>query len=79
MKKLLKLLLLTTFLLSFYYVGSFVVDTLSKLFDPNLGNWMILIKVILWLLTFSFNVLVTVILYFILVFIISLFVPKKGG
>lgn len=79
MKKLLKLLLLTTFLLSFYYVGSFVVDTLSKLFDPDLGNWMILIKVILWLLTFSFNVLVTVILYFILVFIISLFVPKKGG
>lgn len=77
MKKLLKLLLLTTFLLSFYYVGSFVVDTLSKLFDPDLGNWMILIKVILWLLTFSFNVLVTVILYFILVFIISLFIPSK--
>lgn len=77
MKKVLKLILLITFLPSLYYVGSFIVDTLTKLFDPNLGDWMILIKVILWILTLSLNFFVTIFLYFIVVFIISLFIPSK--
>lgn len=77
MKKVLKLILLITFLPSLYYVGSFIVDTLTKLFDPNLGDWMILIKVILWILTLSLTFFVTIFLYFIVVFIISLFIPSK--
>jgi hypothetical protein len=77
MKKVLKLILLITFLPSLYYVGSFIVDTLTKLFDPSLGDWIILIKVILWILTLSLNFFVTIFLYFIVVFIISLFIPSK--
>jgi uncharacterized membrane protein YhaH (DUF805 family) len=77
MKKVLKLILLITFLPSLYYVGSFIVDTLTKLFDPNLGGWIILIKVILWILTLSLTFFVTIFLYFIVVFIISLFIPSK--
>lgn len=77
MKKVIKLILLITFLPSLYYVGSFIVDTLTKLFDPNLGDWIILIKVILWILTLSLTFFVTIFLYFIVVFIISLFIPSK--
>ena len=77
MKKVLKLILLITFLPSLYYVGSLIVDTLTKLFDPNLGDWMILIKVTLWILTLSLTFFVTIFLYFIVVFIISLFIPSK--
>ncbi len=78
MKTAVKLLLIITFIISFYYVGSFVVDTLMKLFPQSAEDWFPVFRFLLWVFTFTFNVMVTILVYFFTIYIISLLIPTKN-
>jgi len=77
MKKLtLTLLSLTVFITLLYKVGNTVVNLIMTLIPESASDWFPIIKLILWIATFSFDVFVTIVIIYICLFVASLFVSK---
>jgi len=66
-----KILFVGTFIFFFYLVGSAVVNSIMALFPVSASEWFPVIKFLLWILTFSINFFLTLIVYFIFIYIIS--------
>lgn len=66
-----KLLFFVSFILSFIFVGGMVVDTIMTLFPVSASEWFPVIKFVIWMFTFTFNLILTIILYFLFVYIVS--------
>lgn len=75
-KSLLVITFLVVFVALFYNVGSFVVNGIMSLIPMSAQDWFPLIKFILWIFTFSFNFLVTMLIVYFTIFIATLFVKK---
>jgi hypothetical protein len=66
-----KILFFVSFIMSFIFVGGAVVDGLMSLFPVSASEWFPVIRFLLWVFTFTFNLILTIIFYFIVVYIIS--------
>lgn len=66
-----KLLFLVSFIMSFIFVGGMVVDTIMTLFPVSASEWFPVIRFVIWIFTFTFNLILTIILYFLFVYIVS--------
>jgi hypothetical protein len=66
-----KILFITSFILFFYLVGSAVVDSIMSLIPISASEWFPLIRLLVWVFTFSINFFLTLIVYFIFIYIIS--------
>lgn len=66
-----KILFITSFILFFYLVGSAVVDSIMSLIPMSASEWFPLIRLLVWVFTFSINLFLTFIVYFIFIYIIS--------
>ena len=76
MKKLITtLLVITSFVLLLIKVGSTIVNSIAGLLPESAHDWLPIIKILLWFVTFSFDLIVTYFLYIIIVFII-VFISK---
>ena len=71
MKIFTKLLFIGTFIFFFVLVGNAVVNSIISLFPESASEWFPLIRFLLWIFTFSFDLVVTVILYFLFVYLVS--------
>ena len=61
----------------FIKVGSTVVNLLVGLLPASMHDWIPFLKVVAWIFTFSFDVIVTVIICYIILGILSVIVGKK--
>lgn len=66
-----KLLFFVSFIMSFIFVGGIVVDTIMTLFPVSASEWFPVIRFVIWIFTFTFNLILTIILYFLFVYIVS--------
>lgn len=66
-----KILFFVSFIMSFIFVGGMVVDGLMSLFPASASEWFPVIRFLLWVFTFTFNLILTIILYFLFVYIVS--------
>ena len=66
-----KLLFLVSFIMSFIFVGGMVVDAIMTLFPVSASEWFPVIRFVIWIFTFTFNLILTIILYFLFVYIVS--------
>jgi len=74
MKKLFySLLFLTTFILLFIQVGSTVVNLIMTLIPMSAQEWFPLIKLIVWVFTFTFNLMLTIFITYVIAAIVSVF------
>jgi len=74
MKRLLFLLVfIITFILLLYKVGSTVVDFIMPM---SAKEWFPLIEFLIWVFTFSFDLVVTIMIVYITITVASLFVKK---
>ena len=69
-----KLLFLVSFIMTFIFVGDAVVDALMTLFPASASEWFLVIRFFLWVFSFGFNLIVTFILYFIFVYLVSVII-----
>jgi hypothetical protein len=77
MKRLLFLLVfIITFILLLYKVGSTVVDFIMSLMPMSAKEWFPLIEFLIWVFTFSFDLVVTIMIVYITIAVASLFVKK---
>jgi|NOAtaT_7_FD_contig_81_249951_length_4109_multi_3_in_0_out_0_9 hypothetical protein len=74
MKTFVKLLMVISFILSFIFVGDMVVDAIMGLFPISANEWFPILRFLVWIFTFTFNLALTIVLYFIVVYIISLII-----
>ena len=59
-------------------VGSFVVNLIVSLIPISMHDWIPLIKVVLWILTFSFNIGISALItYIVLLILLALLGGKK--
>ena len=70
------LLFIGLFIVLFYSVGSFVVNALMTLIPASASDWFPFIRLVFWVVTFSFDLLVTFILYYIIIGLIGFIVGK---
>lgn len=66
-----KILFAVSFILSFIFVGGVVVDAIMALIPVSASEWFPIIRLLLWVITFSLNLVLTIVFYFIVVYIIS--------
>ena len=66
-----KILFFVSFIMSFIFVGGAVVDAIMTLFPVSASEWFPVIRFVIWIFTFSLNLFLTIIFYFIVVYIIS--------
>jgi hypothetical protein len=66
-----KILFFVSFILSFIFVGGMVVDAIMSLFPVSASEWFPVIRFLVWIFTFSLNLVLTIVFYFIVVYIIS--------
>lgn len=66
-----KLLFFVSFIMSFIFVGGMVVDAIMTLFPVSASEWFPVIRFVIWIFTFTFNLILTIILYFLFVYIVS--------
>ena len=66
-----KILFFVSFIMSFIFVGGMVVDAIMSLFPVSASEWFPIIRFVVWIFTFSINLVLTVIFYFIVIYIIS--------
>ncbi len=80
MKKTATLFFIITFILSLYFVGSTVVGFLLGLLPASAHDLLPFLKVVFWIVTFTFNAGVTALLYYIIIVLLigSIYhTPKK--
>lgn len=66
------ILFLITFTLLFIQVGSTVVDMIMTLIPMSAQEWFPLIKLIIWVFTFSFNLMLTIFITYLIAAVVSL-------
>ena len=70
------LVFITTFILLLYMVGSTVVNFIMSLMPMSAQEWFPLIKFLIWVFTFTFDLFVTIMIVYITIAVASLFVKK---
>jgi hypothetical protein len=70
------LVFITTFILLLYMVGSTVVNFIMSLMPMSAQEWFPLIKFLIWVFTFTFDLVVTIMIVYITIVVASLFVKK---
>lgn len=70
------LVFITTFILLLYMVGSAVVNFIMSLMPMSAQEWFPLIKFLIWVFTFTFDLVVTIMIVYITIVVASLFVKK---
>jgi hypothetical protein len=71
MKTIGKILFFGTFIFFFYLVGSTVVNSIMSLFPVSASEWFPVIRFLLWIFTFTIDLFITILLYFVFIYIIS--------
>ena len=71
------LLFIICFIILFIMVGNTVVNLIMSLMPMSAQEWFPLIKLIVWLLTFTFNLVSTLFITYFIAFIVSIFTTEN--